>query len=144
MKRKLLINFAYPILKIYWFLFRPKTYGVKCIVEHDGRILLIQNTYGNPVWTLPGGGVKRGESPEEAVRREVKEEVGIELVFLKKFSELQNNREYKRDTVYCFIGEVKNKAIKIDENEIQKARWFEKDTLPSNISSLAREMILLK
>ena len=144
MGSKLFINSAHFILKIYWFLFRPKTYGVKCIVEHDGRILFIKNTYGAPVWTLPGGGVKRGELPEDAARREINEEVGIELGALKKIGELKNDREYKRDTIFCFVGEAKNEAIKIDQGEIREARWFEKDVIPANISAITQEMILLK
>lgn len=42
-----------------------------------GRVLLVRKTYGNR-WDIPGGCVDRGESPREACRRELREEIGIE------------------------------------------------------------------
>lgn len=56
---------------------RPVLFGASAIVEDDeGRILLVRHSYVAG-WALPGGGVERGEPPEIAVLRELKEEVGI-------------------------------------------------------------------
>ncbi len=53
--------------------------GAMCVVERaDGALLLVRNAY-RPGWGLPGGFLKRGETPVEAVRREVQEEVGVEV-----------------------------------------------------------------
>ncbi|BAS28804.1 AAA family ATPase [Limnochorda pilosa] len=52
-----------------------------CYVEREGRYLMIRRTK-EPfagLWTAPGGKVEPGESPEEAIRREVREETGLEL-----------------------------------------------------------------
>lgn len=50
------------------------------IVDDDGRILLSRWIEGRrPAWTMPGGGLEPGESPERAVRREVREETGYKV-----------------------------------------------------------------
>ncbi len=81
---KLLFFFYSPFILIYWFVFRPKSVGVKCVVRNAEKVALIKTSYGKKLWTLPGGDVKRGESLEEAIIREVREEMGIEIINLKK------------------------------------------------------------
>ncbi|MCR4275572.1 MAG: NUDIX domain-containing protein [Candidatus Wolfebacteria bacterium] len=113
-----------PVKKLYRFIFRPKTKGVKCVIECNGEILLIKNTYGHKSWTFPGGGVKKNETPEEALKRETKEEVGIKLNNIDFIGSFMANSQFKRDTVYCFTASVPNKHFKIDPIEISEARWF--------------------
>ncbi len=43
------------------------------ICNLDGDVLLLRHSYGPRVWALPGGGVGRSETPEDAVRREIRE-----------------------------------------------------------------------
>ncbi len=54
----------------------PVAFGVLAVVEQDGKIVLVRQTYATG-WHLPGGGVKRGEPPGEAVLRELREEIGL-------------------------------------------------------------------
>lgn len=55
----------------------PTAMGVAgAVIDDQGRILLVRHRY-NPGWRLPGGGVNRGEPPQEAVLRELREEVGL-------------------------------------------------------------------
>lgn len=49
------------------------------IFDYRGRVLLVRHSYGHRSWELPGGGRKRRESVGAAVRREVHEEVGVDL-----------------------------------------------------------------
>lgn len=67
---------AYKLMKAYWTLRRPATHGALVAVWHDGRILLVKNSYV-PYYSLPGGYVARGETGRAAARRELAEEVGI-------------------------------------------------------------------
>jgi len=59
--------------------------AVDCIIRIEGRILLIHRKNPPHGWALPGGFVDYGESIEDAVRREMKEETGLELADLRQF-----------------------------------------------------------
>lgn len=122
---------AARIRRLYWFAFRPRTFGVKCLIEHNGRWLMIRNSYGRGHWTLPGGKVGRGEDPRTAAMREVHEEVGIDLDDVRAIGDYYTTREHKRDTVYCFVARVASPAHTIDEGEIAEAAWFATSKLPS-------------
>ncbi len=57
---------------------RVQRTGAYAVLVHDGRILLTRLAY-TKTWTLPGGGIDHGETPLDAVRREVHEETGLVL-----------------------------------------------------------------
>ncbi len=93
------------------------------------------------VWTFPGGGISKRELVEIAARREVKEEVGLDLFSLVKIGEILTTKEYKRDRVHCFYALVNNNMAIIDNNEVKTYEWFGINNLPDNISSISKEMI---
>ena len=67
------------VLRRYWRVQRGMTLGAQgAVIDAGGRVLLIKHTY-RPGWCFPGGGVEPGESFEEALTREVHEEVGVTL-----------------------------------------------------------------
>ncbi|MEX1014086.1 MAG: NUDIX hydrolase [Candidatus Paceibacterota bacterium] len=77
------------LLLIYWWIFRPKTKGVKVIFIKEDKVLLVRLSYfKSNKWTFPGGGVAVGEGTEEAAKRECMEEVGLEPSNLEFVSEL--------------------------------------------------------
>lgn len=128
--------------KIYWFILRPKTVGVKCLIENSaGEYLLIKTTYSGNYWSLPGGGVKRGESFENAVTREVSEEVGINVIDLKFVGSYSSDIEYKRDTIHLVTAKVCSYDFNLNQSEISEARWFPKNQMPNNVSRSITETL---
>ena len=101
--------------------------------------MMIRNTYGYKMWTFPGGGIGRGETAEQAIEREVMEEVGVKVQELRKIGEF-TIAEYKRDNVTVFTARSENAQFKIDEKEILEAGWFSPKNLPT-ISKYAKTII---
>ncbi len=124
-------NTVNPFRRLYWFISRPQTRGVKVLIVWQGKILLVRLGYAHRAWTIPGGGVRSGESYEEAARREIKEEIGIILDGVEKIGEYESRKEYKRDTVVCFRSIVKNPVFHIDGIEIAEAGWYAPSMLPN-------------
>ncbi len=122
--------FIKPLRFLYWFLFRPSVRGAKCVIEHEGKVLLVRLSYAHKGWTLPGGKVERGESFEEGVRREVLEETGIRLGGVTKFLSFMDDKDYKVDTIEVFCAKVPDIFYVIDGFEIVDARWVSPDNLP--------------
>ena len=118
-----------------------------CYIEKDGRYLMLhrvkkETDANKDKWIGVGGKFEEGESPEDCVRREVLEEVGLHV---------KNIRYYKNqpwsftDTLlvgyYCDLdGEAE---IHIDRNELCEGVWVERAELPvrENDVSLTAEMI---
>ena len=133
----------YPA-RAYWFIFRPKTYGVKCLIENEkGETLFIKHTYGFNTWSFPGGGIERGETREQAVRREVVEEVGIKLEKVDKIGEIYNELEYKRDTIYVFRASIVGTHGVVQESEIAQVLWARENNLPQPVSPIVLEILNL-
>lgn len=139
--KRLFYKIITPIRMTYWYIFRPKTYGVKVIIENEGKVLMIRNSYGTKLWTFPGGGKKRNETPEEGAKREALEEVGLCLDGLEYLGSYFNESQYKRDTAYCFYKKVDSDYFKIDDDEVEEGRWFAMSDLPQNQSRVIRSIM---
>jgi 8-oxo-dGTP pyrophosphatase MutT (NUDIX family) len=118
------------------------------VIDEQGRILLQQRPNG--VWGLPGGLLELEESAEEAGRREVFEETGIEVgelelvgVFSGKqyFVKLPNGDEFYPVTIAYISKDLKNSKIQIDGVESIDARFFDLQELPEKASPLVRSLI---
>jgi 8-oxo-dGTP pyrophosphatase MutT (NUDIX family) len=96
---------------------------------HENNILLVKTTYGYD-YGLPGGGIKKHESPVEAAIREVKEEVGIDIQEPQQLPSFITCEEYKEDTVYGFYTTVTSPYFKLDALEIDSAEWHPITKLP--------------
>ncbi len=106
----------------------------------DNTILLIKHTYLDG-WYLPGGGVKRGETLEQAVRREAAEEVGGQLAHLELLGVYTSFWQAKSDHVIVFVSD--NFILEADTHqaEIEQVDFFTFDDLPPDISPGSRRRI---
>ena len=97
---------AYALLRTYWFIRRPNLSGVKCVLTDGDEVLLVRHTYGPRAWDLPGGAIKRGESPVTAARREMNEELGVSIDDWRALGTITVRIDYRKDHVYCFQAEA--------------------------------------
>ncbi len=126
-----MMRLLYLGFRIYCFIFRPKTLGVRVMLIQNGQVLLVRQTY-LPGWFMPGGGVKRSETLEEAARREAREEVGAEMKDLKLVGAYTNFQDFKSDHNLLFLCTEFTLSGKPDR-EIAEVRFFPLDALPGNI-----------
>jgi ADP-ribose pyrophosphatase YjhB (NUDIX family) len=104
--------------------------GCAVIISNlDGSILLVRHSYGPPKWALPGGGVGRREDPEDATRREIREELGIELGKLTRVATLQDTLSKSPHETHLFEA-VTDQFPRIDTREVIEARFFPRHSLP--------------
>jgi 8-oxo-dGTP pyrophosphatase MutT (NUDIX family) len=116
---------------------------VKCIVRDDaGRVLFVRHTYGDrATWELPGGGMRRREAPEAAVRREMREELGIALAGLRAVGEVAIVRRHKRTLLHCFEATIGGVALVLEDAEIAEARWAPADAPPAPLGPDAAALL---
>jgi 8-oxo-dGTP pyrophosphatase MutT (NUDIX family) len=111
-------------------LHRGRGRGVKGILSHEGRVLLVQHTYGPRRWEIPGGGLRRGEEPIDGVRREIREELGVELAQPTLVAiGAGSGRESRRQMTY-FAAELAAEQVTPDPREIARAQWHDPAALP--------------
>jgi len=112
-------------LRAYWRIRKPETQGALAVIFCRGQLLVLQTTYRDAV-SLPGGYVKKGETPEVAVAREVREEVGfnVEPGAFKHVYRGTKPFEHRKDTLDLFRLELDARpVIKTNRAEIAWARW---------------------
>jgi ADP-ribose pyrophosphatase YjhB (NUDIX family) len=138
-----LFSLIFPFLKIYWSIFQPESLGSAVIIQFEGEILLVRNSYGSLRWALPGGFAKSNETPEKTARREVYEEVGVRLDNLSKVGSFRRNFYGRKDTVWVFKSWVTTKNTKSESFEIQETSWVKINSLPGNLSPYTKEALKL-
>jgi 8-oxo-dGTP pyrophosphatase MutT (NUDIX family) len=129
------------VLRVYWFIARPHTRGVKCVVCHNGRVLLVRHTYGDRSWDLPGGTAERGEDPAVTVARELHEELGVRPVHMRLLRRVHWRPAGKRDEVSLFVVDIDDDRLRVEAAEIAATRWVAPDALPPGTTRLARAVI---
>ena len=124
--------FARPIRKLYRFFVRPTVRGVKIAVMRDDMVLLVRPNYAHRLWTLPGGAVDRGETYEDAGRREVMEETGLSVDSLTFIREYESVADFARSVNKVFAATAHSAEFSVDGIEIAEAGWFPLTSLPEN------------
>jgi NAD+ diphosphatase len=97
-------------------------------IRDEDKLLMAQHSYHDTIrYALIAGFVEPGESIEEAVHREVKEEVGVKIKNLKY--KRSQSWPFPNSLMLGFTAEYDSGDIKVDGDEIVKAKWFKKDEI---------------
>lgn len=101
------------------------------ITDSRGRLLLLKHRFRpGSGWGLPGGFMEQGEQPEETLRRELREEIGLEVEQLTLFT----TRAFKgpKQVEIVFLARAVGNPDQLSF-EIQKAAWFEPGEFPEGL-----------
>ena len=105
------------------------------ITDEGGRVLLLHHVFRKGSrWGIPGGFLMKGEQPEEALRRELREETGMELDSF-TFAFARTLRR-PRQVEIIFRGRTRADALPplVSNVEIDDARWFDRAALPEGLA----------
>jgi 8-oxo-dGTP diphosphatase len=124
---------AYASLRAWWLVRRPRVSGVKCVLTYGDLVLLVRHTYGHRSWDLPGGSLKRGESPQLAASREMSEELGVGVEQWSVIGHFSTRFDHRREQLHCFRAELPDPSLELDRGELDAADWFPRDQLPADL-----------
>lgn len=105
------------------------------VIARDGagRFLLVRHSYGPAVWTFPGGGMRKHETPLVAAVREFREELGCDLLDLRRLATLKENFLGATNVVHVYTG-LADGQPRADRREILEARFFARGEFPRALS----------
>ena len=101
------------------------------IHDEEGRIFATQRGYGpmKDGWEFPGGKMEAGETPEEALKREIWEELETRIEVEQLFETIDYDYPDFHLTMHCYICKVESGELTLKEHEA--ARWLTKEQLSS-------------
>jgi 8-oxo-dGTP diphosphatase len=101
------------------------------IHDDEGRIFATQRGYGDykDGWEFPGGKMEAGETPEEALKREIWEELETRIVVERLVQTVEYDYPQFHLTMHCFWCHVESGSLTLKEKEA--AKWLYKDQLDS-------------
>lgn len=104
---------------------------VAAIIHKGDKIFATQRGYGEwkDFWEFPGGKMEAGETPEEALRREIWEELETRIVVERFVKTIDWDYPAFHLTMHCYLCRVESGCLKLKEHEA--ARWLTKDELDS-------------
>lgn len=120
---------GFPLALAWWRVRRPRHRGALVAVYVGQRLLLLRGSY-RAEWNFPGGGIGRGETPEQAARRELAEETGIVAGSLTPAGDASGLWDFQRDHVHFFELRLDRLPdLRLDGREILEARLVAPDEL---------------
>ena len=102
---------------------------VAAIIEREGRIFATQRGYGEwkDWWEFPGGKINEGESPKEALRREIREELATDIEVGELFTTVEYDYPKFHLTMHCYMCRVVSGKRELLEHVA--AKWLSKEEL---------------
>ena len=102
---------------------------VAAVIRSGDRIFATRRGYGDfkDGWEFPGGKVEPGETPQEALAREIREELGAEIEVGEYICTVEHDYEKFHLSMDCFWAEVRDGELELKEHEA--ARWLAMDEL---------------
>ena len=104
---------------------------VAAIIRQGGKIFSTQRGYGEwkDWWEFPGGKMEVGETPEEALVREIREELSAEISVDEFLCTVEYDYPQFHLTMHCYLCSLMTDSLHLNEHEA--ARWLTKDELNS-------------
>ena len=104
---------------------------VAAIIYKDGAYFATQRGYGEfeDLWEFPGGKIEPGESREVALKREIQEELGVDIVIEDLLCTTEYDYPSFHLTMHCYLCSVASGDIELREHK--SARWLTAETLDS-------------
>lgn len=126
----------------YFSVSRGMTVGVRAACFDDrGRIFLVRHSYV-PGWYMPGGGVERFETAEQALAKELREEGNLEMTARPQLFHVYYNRKVsKRDHVIFYRVSVRQTEPRLPDREIVETGFFDPDDLPPETTTATRRRL---
>lgn len=117
---------------------RKFTISVAAVVTNNkGEVLLLNHVLRSAAtWGMPGGFIDHGEQPDDAVRREVMEEAGIELADLR----MVRVRTIHRHVEILYSAKAIGTAA-VNSREIIELGWFSRERMAEHVSCVQRTLI---
>lgn len=104
---------------------------VAAVIVRDGSLFATQRGYGDfkDMWEFPGGKMERGETPQDALVREIREELDAEITVGDLIKTVEYDYPAFHLKMHCFLCSLKSEDIVLKEHEA--ARWLSKKNLRS-------------
>lgn len=138
-------NFFARLLSSFLRLLPMKTRRVRCLLVRGDEVLLVMNrlSHKGQRWSLPGGGMKTGESVTDAALREVEEELAITLTpeMVAHMGTVEYAHGRLTEQLEVVVAAVPTKEFRRQKLELLDVRWFLREKLPQNIHPVVDEAI---
>lgn len=102
----------------------------KIIIEKDGKILISRNPNDPNIWEIPGGRLHKMEDPKEGLKRELMEELGVEVDIGDIFYTEQYVQSHDGAQMIMLAYEshmTNSDSFKLDKDEVAEVKWINRD-----------------
>ena len=112
------------------------------IFNDAGQILLLKHRFrAGSGWGIPGGFLENGEQPEQALRRELREEIGLEVSHVEIFTARSFKKPRQVEILFRCRPGSKAAQVKSLTMEVELAEWFSVQNLPDGLPTDQRLLI---